>query len=116
MTGEPTNIWTKSLERNKTHYTINASIVFDIGESGDMFEGNIMVFIDNKQFNMESREYQDSLTFDTQERAIDFINDCLAEWGFNVVFWESSFKYDSPPKDLLVIDSIRESYKNSEEN
>ena len=112
---EPTNIWTKSYHKVLAHMTIEARIIFDIGEQGDMYEGAVQVYFNNRQFNMESREYQDSLTLDTESKAREFINNCLDEWGLNYVLFPSLFKLDSPPKDLLEIESIRKSYENSEE-
>ena len=112
---EPTNIWTKSYDKVLAHMHIRAQITFDIGEQGDMYEGILRVYFDNKQFNMESREYQNSLTFDAENKALCFINDCLSEWRLNYYLFPRLFSLDSPPKTLLEIKSIRKSYENSEE-
>lgn len=113
---EPTNIWTKSYNKILAHMTIESSIIFDIGEQGDMYEGTIAVYFDNRQFSMKSKEYQDSLTFDTEGKARGFINDCLEKWGLNYVLFPRLFNYDSPPKTLLEIRSIRESYEKEPQN
>ena len=112
---EPTNIWTKSYQKVTPRIVLEASIVFDIGEQGDMYEGIISVYVKAKQFNLEPQEYHNALTFDTETKARQFINDCLEKWGFGYILYESIFKYDYPPKDLLEIESIRKSYENSEE-
>lgn len=92
MNIEPINIWSKELETtfyltsvltgDKVPYTVEAHIIHDLSLNGSMFEGIIAVFIDG--YMEEENEFSDSMVFATQKEALDFINECLNKWGFNV--------------------------------
>ena len=113
---EPTNIWTKSYQVRKHTYDLEASIVYDIGPQGDMFEGVICIQPDNTYSGESFFELSNAQTFDEESDALDFINNSVAELGYDLVLWLTQFKIDSPPKDLLEIESIRKSYQITEEN
>ena len=116
---EPVNQWTKSAKTDHSwkendfgritecSIEVNASIVYDQWErNGDldhMYEGIISVFYEAIEFFIDESEFSDAQTFSTEKEALDFINDCLEEWGFDVTIEPQHLLGDKPLREASQI-------------